>query len=162
MKDDDADVFEVLKKTVIHKEKLGDKKICKMAKPYKVTTKSKLDNMSEHSNTVISDVNNVDEIGDNDEIKIKNEQIIWIDETKLQNAPKQLEIYKTTIDIIVQNWGTGIWVERAKIVKEIDGDIDTNHSHLVAIAKKSKNAKDEMITGLIMKKKNNIVYLRLN
>lgn len=49
LKDKEADVYEVLKKTVIHKSKVGTKKVCKQPKPYKVTGVEKDDNTSEHS-----------------------------------------------------------------------------------------------------------------
>jgi hypothetical protein len=97
MKDDNADVFEVLKKTVIHKEKLGDKKICKIAKPYKVTKKSNLDNMSEHSNIVVDDVDDVVE-----EIDVKNYELNGLKNVK-QAYENQTGIVYKIIKMFIDN-----------------------------------------------------------
>jgi hypothetical protein len=155
----ETDYVEILEKVKIHKDKLGNKKICKVKAPYKKVANEKHDNTDSFTGT---DTDYTDET-DNDETTIKNGQIIWIDETKLKNAHKQWTIYKNTIDVILQNWGTGIWVERAKIVKLID-NIETSHAqaNLVHISKQGKITTNNDETGILMKKENNIIYIRLN
>jgi hypothetical protein len=156
-----TDFQEMLSGVKIHKEKLGNRKICKASAPYKKVSNVKQDN----TNSFTGGDTKTNYATDNEEIKIQNGQIIWIDETKLQNAPKQLATYKDTIEMIANKFGTGIWVERGKISKALN-DIYTEHVNtqvlLVHISKHSEIIVDENYNGMLMKKVNNIVYIRLN
>jgi hypothetical protein len=150
MKDDDADVFEVLKKTVIHKEKLGDKKICKMAKPYKVTTKSKLDNMSEHSNIIIDDVNDIDEIGDND---VKNYELNGLKNVKKSYKNQTGIVYKIIKMFIDNNFKALSKEELDKCGNEntitISNYIEWNSHGFYKIVEQTKSGKYIITTQII-------------
>jgi hypothetical protein len=155
-KDKNIDFKTILSSVKIHKNKLGNRKVCKIKAPYKKVSNQKHDNTNETLGIV--------DVVEKDGFVYMDNTPYSIDETKLSNAPIQFKIYKQILQVIIDNWGTNEWVLRSVIIDKItnsDQEKSKVRGTLSYIMYKGDVAFDNA-KGLVIKKMNNNIYLRVN
>jgi hypothetical protein len=159
-KNPNTEFQDMLSNVKIHKDKLGTRKICKVSAPYKKVSTMKQDNTNSFTGEDIE----MNYTAGNEEIKFDTGKLYLINYKHLQNTVKQLKLYNDTVNIILEFWGTNKWIERSRLIEKIPGDVNIIKTTFVNFLYKNKNVivECENEPGLLMKKENNIVYIRLN
>lgn len=99
LKDKESDVYEVLKKTVIHKSKVGAKKVCKQPKPYKVTGVAKNDNTSDYTSETNSSLSDEEPSGgEHDDVQLEKNGLIRVKKAYTNQTGIIYKIIKMYID----------------------------------------------------------------
>lgn len=142
-----VDFKTILESVKIHKNKLGNRKVCKIKAPYKKVSNEKLDNTNEI-------------LDGTDEKNEKN--MIIIDYELIKKDTQKFNVYNDCIETLLNLYGTGVWVKREDIFKVVDYDINTVRGYFTKIFQASMECKDEYTVGVLMKKQKNIVYIRIN
>jgi hypothetical protein len=148
----------ILESVKFHKNKLGNRKVCKIKAPYKKVSNEKLDNTDEILGIKKNDNDIVNEFD------YLNNTPYWIEEGKLSNAPIQLSTYKQILNVILDNWGTGQWIPRVNVIDKMcktEQEKSKTRGTLSYIMYKGIVSSEDT-NGLVIKKSNNIIYLRIN
>ncbi len=156
-KNPETDYVDILEKVKIHTGKLGDRKICKVRAPYKRVKKEKEDNTSSFTGS--------DTSGTSTDTETDNKggyDMIIIDQELIKKETLKWDVYKQVIEIMLTTYGTGVWVKRSDLFKKIDVELHTVSSYFTRIYQDSKECKKENQQGVLMKKENNTVYIRIN
>lgn len=148
----------------IHKDKLGDRKVCKVKAPYTKVSNVKHDNMDKmlciEKNI---DSENYDE-GIDDMVIVDTEKF---EKETSKNTQKYIA-YIDCINLLVDKYGTGKWVKRATILDDlhINENRSTFEGYFTEIYKSSMKCKDENTSGFLMKKVKEgnkpFIYFRIN
>jgi hypothetical protein len=140
----------MLSKVNIHKDKVGNKNICKTKAPYKKVSNKKQDNTDSFTSS------------DTDDTSAKEYNMIIVNESTLNINTQKYNIYKQVINYILMTFGTGFWVKRSEAIKPVKIDINITRGYFTKIYQESNECNNEKQLGVLMKKYDNEIYIRLN
>jgi hypothetical protein len=156
-KNPDTDIADILGDVKMHEDKFGDRNICKEKEPFTRVKNAKDDNTSSFTDMDTGTSTDTEtETYNNGEY-----DMIIIDQNLIKKETLKWGAYNQVIDILL-TYGTNVWVKRSELFKKINVELHTVSSYFTRIYQESKECMDENQQGVLMKKENNIVYIRIN
>lgn len=154
-KDSNVEFKTILESVKFHKNKLGNRKVCKIKAPYKKVSSEKQDNTW----TLLGGGEKGEEENKNNECDYN---MIVVDENKLNIDTQKYNVFKEAVEYILNKYGTSVWVKRSDVLNGINVPINVSGSYFTTIYQSSKQCVDETHVGVLMKKDGNSLYMRIN
>ena len=130
--------------------------ICGKRKPFRCVANERDDNTASFVNVAEAEVPEPDVTVD--------APLKWIDETRIPVGTQAFNVFTQAKQILLANFGTDVWVERAEIVRQLQGDQQVIKGRLTDVFQQRFNRRvvDETQSGFLMKKQDKLMYFRIN
>ncbi len=143
----------------MHRDKMPGRTICGKRKPFRCVANERDDNTASFLN--VSEP--VPEISV-DATPLDDSSIKWIDETRIPVDTQAFTVFSQAKQILLDNYGTGEWIERAEVLRRLPGGRPQNEARLKDVFQQRFNRRviEETTGGFLMKKQNGVMHFRIN